>query len=608
MADEYARRERTRNFKQTLGALLITQSLRYWIVAIWGLALAFAAGWRVAALWAIAATVASLIRGEVDHRLAKGRFRRPSATLTAIATLNSVLWAMAPLMAWNTGHPWAQMIAVAMIMAAYLMVFTQFGHLLRPGLIASLPYTAVACWFGLTMQRTGQFWPFMICILVLGGAMHANVLFWRVHHALISRYQTKQARLISELKEARDHANAANAAKSAFLAMISHELRTPMNGVLGAAQLLDGDHLTASQQRYVWMIRTSGDALLKLLNDVLDFAKIESGRIELEAIEVELPQLVEQVGAIWAAKAQAKGLDCRLTIDPGTPATIIGDPTRLSQIVHNLLSNATKFTDQGHVSLTVRAERLAPRRARMTIAVADTGPGITPEDHARLFQPFSQLDSSSTRRFGGTGLGLAISRRLAEVIGGHLAVDSNPGGGSVFTLAVDLDVASWEAEAASLAQAAEPAEAAGRPLNVLLAEDHAINRQLVTLWLEAEGHAYACAENGQAAVELCAAQAFDVVLMDVNMPVMDGLTAVRAIRQADGPNRDAPVVMLSASARVEDHDAGLLAGASAYLSKPIDFAALRAVLTRLGAGRRLGRRSARREFAATRNPRPWPYV
>jgi signal transduction histidine kinase/ActR/RegA family two-component response regulator len=577
MADEYAYNAPARRLKQALSAMMITQNLRYWLVAVWAIALGFSVGWQAGALWGAAAAAASVLRGEFEHRLARGAYTRPELTMTAMATANGVLWVIAPLLAWNTGRAWPQMIAVSMVLAASLMVFTQFGHRLRQAAIANAPYVAAAAWFALQMQKTGEFWPFIICILVMGAALATNVLFSRVHRMLIERYQSKRAVLIGELEAARDVANAANAAKSTFLAMISHELRTPMNGVLGAAQLLDGASLSPAQKRYVEMIRTSGDSLLNLLNDMLDFAKIESGKIEIESIEIDLPALCGQVGSIWSAKAESKGLGYALAVAPDAPTMIVGDPTRLSQIIHNLLSNATKFTAAGRVSLTVDAEWLGPDRARISLAVADTGLGISAEDRARLFQPFSQLDSSSTRRFGGTGLGLAISQRLAGLLGGSLDVASQPGEGSTFTLTLDVAVAAW-IRPDSAPAAKEEASAATRPLKIMVAEDHPINRKLLLLWLEMEGHSFTAAENGQIALEHCASQVFDVILMDVNMPVMDGLSAVRALRRGSGANRDTPVVMLSASARAEDHDAGLGAGADAYLSKPIDFAALRFTL------------------------------
>jgi signal transduction histidine kinase/CheY-like chemotaxis protein len=583
MADEYARGAPARRLKQALSAILITQNLRYWLVAIWGSALCVATDWRTAAIWCAATSIAALARGEFERRLARGAFEHPVTALTAAAAANSLIWAVAPILAWNTGQIWSQMIAVAMLMAAFLMVFTQFGHMLRQALIANAPYTAVAVWFALHMQKTGEFWPFMACVLVIGGSMHANVQFWRVHRRMIERYQNRQATLIGELELARDRANAANAAKSAFLAMISHELRTPMNGVLGAAQLLDGAGLTRAQKRYVEMIRTSGDGLLGLLNDILDFARIESGHIELEAIAFDLPDLIRQAAAIWSAKADGKGLDFQTVIAPETPATVVGDPARLSQIVHNLLSNAIKFTDEGHVVLEVGAERLESGRARISVTVSDSGIGIPAADRARLFQPFFQLDSSSTRRFGGAGLGLAISRRLAELSGGRMEVDSEPGRGSRFALVLDLDVTEWGRRGAAPAAGTLADRPSGRPLRILVADDHATGRKLILLWLELEGHAFTAADNGRAALEICAGQAFDLILMDADMPVMDGPSAVRALRAGAGVNQRTPVVMLSASARAEDHDAGLRAGADAWLTKPIDFNALRTMLAQFAA-------------------------
>jgi signal transduction histidine kinase/CheY-like chemotaxis protein len=590
MVDEYTRNTPATDLKQALPAILITQNLRYWLIVGWGFGLAFAVSWRAALVWSSVAALFGIVRAEIEQGLNRAGARRPATTLTLLATVNSLIWAVAPLMAWTTGHAWAQMIGISLLLSGALLVFTQYGQTLGQASVASAPYAAVAAWFALHLAQPGQFWPFTVCLMILGGAIAASVLYGRVHYDQVDRYQSKQARLIAELQEARDSANAANAAKSAFLAMISHELRTPMNGVLGAAQLLDNQELTLGQRRYVEMIRTSGDSLLTLLNDMLDFAKIEAGRVELEAIEVHLPDLLTRVGAAWSARAETKGLAYEIAIAPDTPAVIVGDPTRLSQIVHNLLSNATKFTDQGRVGLSVRAERLDERRARISVSVADTGLGIAPDDRARLFQPFSQLDSSSTRRFGGTGLGLAISHRLAAMIDGDLSVESAPGRGSTFTLDFTAEVAGWTPLAT--ATTTGPDAAAVRPLRVLVAEDHAINRQLLQLWLAAEGHAFVCVEDGQAALDMCAGEAFDVILMDVNMPVMDGLTAVRRLRGETGANRGAAVVMLSASARAEDHEAGLRVGANAYLNKPIDFTALRRVLGQLAAGHEAGEQAA----------------
>ena len=260
-----------------------------------------------------------------------------------------------------------------------------------------------------------------------------------------------------------------------------------------------------------------------------------------------------------------------------------GDPLRVCQVIHNLLSNAVKFTDAGEVAYTVRSERMADDRVRFDFAVRDSGAGISPEDLERLFQPFTQVDASSTRRFGGTGLGLTISRRMANIMGGDIAVTSSVGEGSTFTFTVEAEVVEWTREEAAAPIAAETED--GRALNVLVVEDHPVNRMILEAWMSSAGHTSSTAENGEIALEMAAGQHFDLIVMDVNMPVMDGLTATRGIRAGGGANAETPIVVLSASARVEDHEAGLEAGADAYLNKPIDFAALAQVMNRVGGGR-----------------------
>jgi CheY-like chemotaxis protein/nitrogen-specific signal transduction histidine kinase len=420
--------------------------------------------------------------------------------------------------------------------------------------------------------------PFMWSGLAVG------VLLNLVSNAKITAFQTHQGHLIEELETARDKADAANKAKSAFLGVISHELRTPMNGVLGAAQLLSATRLDPTQKEYVSIVRNSGDSLLALLNDILDLTKIEADRMALEAIEIDMIELVERVGATWMARAGEKSIDYDVDMDPAVPAVVIGDPTRLSQILHNLLSNGIKFTDRGAVGFRITAEKVGEFRARVSFAVSDTGPGIAAEDVERLFQPFTQLDASSTRRYGGTGLGLTICRRLANLMGGELTVESVVGRGSTFTLTIEADVRAWARARVEQAVTAEVEEA--EPLRVLVVEDHPVNRMIIEAWLASAGHVTTSAENGVMALEAAAEQAFDLILMDVNMPVMDGLTATRKLRESAGPNRDTAVVVLSASARAEDHEAGFAAGADAYLNKPIDFKAFAALLGRLVAGGR----------------------
>jgi signal transduction histidine kinase/ActR/RegA family two-component response regulator len=442
----------------------------------------------------------------------------------------------------------------------------------------STPYTVASLIIAASAWGRPEFWGFLGVLPFVYAGLAVHVLLSQIAQAKLTAFQDRQQRLMEEVEQARDRADAANAAKTAFLGVISHELRTPMNGVLGAAQLLDNTDLTPEQRGLTGIIRSSGDNLLGLLNEILDHAKIEAGRLDIEAIPFEMEELVGRVFNTWKARAGEKALDYRLAWRGERPWTVRSDPTRLTQILHNLISNALKFTTEGGVELTLACERVADDRARLRISVTDTGPGISKEDAGRLFQPFTQLDVSTTRRFGGTGLGLSIARKLARMMEGDLSVESELGRGSSFTLEIDAEVLAWlppEVVEAGPDEAQAEGEAIDfRPLKVLVVEDHPVNRLILETWLKTAGHVCASAENGQLAIEACATQIFDLVLMDVNMPVLDGLSATRAIRAAPGPNQRTTIVVLSASAHADDHKAGLEAGADTYLNKPVEFGRL----------------------------------
>ncbi len=585
MADnDAARRKAPNEAAQVLQTIVQTQYVRYWVIACWAIGLWPTAGWATAAVWFVLTMAAGGVRSWFERRLARNVGKDYGATFQAVALITGAFWAAAPVLAWLSDAPFGKPLAMAYIACGYILVFTQLRHSPRQAFIISSPYTLVVLGLGSTLWGKPEFWSFAAVMPFMWSGLGVHIILGLVAQTKITAFQEHQSHLIDELETARDRADAANKAKSAFLGVISHELRTPMNGVLGAAQLLSATRLDPTQKEYVSIVRNSGDSLLALLNDILDLTKIEADRMALEAIEIDVNELVSRVGGTWTARAKEKTIDYQVEMAPTTPAVVVGDPTRLSQIVHNLLSNAIKFTASGAVSLKVDAERLSETRARLVFAVSDTGPGIAPEDVERLFQPFTQLDASSTRRFGGTGLGLTICRRLAGLMGGELEVQSEVGKGSTFILTIEADVRAWSQARAVEAVSAEITD--DQSLRVLVVEDHPVNRMIIEAWLTSAGHGAISAENGELGLELLAQQPFDLILMDVNMPVMDGLTATRLLRDREGPNRDAPVVVLSASARVEDHEAGFAAGADAYLNKPIDFKELAAVLGRAATGGR----------------------
>ncbi len=568
---------------QALRAILQTQYLRYLIISSWALGLLSVVGPISATLWFLGTIAAGALRGAVERRISQRVGAGWGLIFPAVATATTAAWAAAPLMAWFSGHPFGQPLAMTLLVSGYVLVFAQLRSSPKQAVVISSPYGVSATVIAASLWGTDLFWAFMGVVPFTAAGLVVLVLMTMLREERIRAFQEHQAHLIEELESARDRANAASEAKSSFLGVISHELRTPMNGVLGAAQLLGATRLDPTQREYLSIIRNSGDNLLSLLNDILDMTKIEAGKMTFELVDVSVEDLHKRVTGPFQAQAEAKGLNFSVRFEGETPAVVRGDPLRVCQVIHNLLSNAVKFTDAGEVTYTVRSERLSDDRVRFDFAVRDSGAGISPEDLERLFQPFTQVDASSTRRFGGTGLGLTISRRMANIMGGDITVESTVGEGSTFTFTVETDVVEWKLEEAAAPIVAEVAD--GRALNVLVVEDHPVNRMILEAWMSSAGHTSSTAENGQIAVEMALGQHFDLIVMDVNMPVMDGLTATREIRAGGGVNAETPIVVLSASARTEDHEAGLEAGADAYLNKPIDFAALAMVMNQVGSGR-----------------------
>ncbi|MBL0947072.1 ATP-binding protein [Brevundimonas sp.] len=566
-----------------LRAILQTQYLRYLIITSWALGLLATLGPMTAGLWFVGTLAAGAARGAVEKRISERVGAGWGLVFPAVATVTTAAWATAPLLAWFSGAPFGQPLALTLLVAGYVLVFAQLRSSPRQAVVISSPYGAVALIIAVSQWGTPLFWPFLAVVPFTAAGLFVLVTMTMMREERIRAFQAHQAHLIEELEAARDKANAANDAKSNFLGIISHELRTPMNGVLGAAQLLSATRLETTQREYLSIIRNSGDNLLSLLNDILDMTKIEAGKMTFEVVDVSVEDLHRRVTGPFQAQAEAKGLVFETGWEGDIPATVRGDPLRVCQVIHNLLSNAVKFTDTGKVAYSVTGKRLGDRRVAFEFSVTDSGTGIAPEDLERLFQPFTQVDASSTRRFGGTGLGLTISRRMANIMGGDITVRSELGKGSTFTFAVEAEVVEWAAPKAVEEVANEVED--GRQMSVLIVEDHPVNRMILEAWMSSAGHVSATAENGQVALETCAEQPFDLIIMDVNMPVMDGLTATRHIRDGAGVNAETPIVVLSASARSEDHAAGLEAGADAYLNKPIDFAALAQMMTHVGEGR-----------------------
>ena len=386
---------------------------------------------------------------------------------------------------------------------------------------------------------------------------------------------------ITDIKRAELAAEAANRAKSEFLAMMSHEIRTPITGVLGMVDLMRTTPLDPEQTGYLDTLASSTRMLLVILNDILDFSKIEAGKLVLESIGFDIGEIARDIVALARGDAAAKHLTVGLEVAAEVPGTLVGDPARVRQILQNLVGNAVKFTEAGTVDLRVSAAERRNGRVRLRVEVCDTGIGIDPEQRGLLFLPFSQLDLSSSRRYGGTGLGLAISRQLVGMMGGEIGVDSRPGAGSRFWFTLDLgEAAALPAVPATLGGAPPKEEA--RPLRILLAEDNSINQMLIGSMLRKFGHTVEVADTGRAALAAVAARDFDLVLMDMQMPEMDGSEATRAIRALPPPRGRIPVLALTADVLPEHRARFREAGIDGLVPKPIDWEVLAAALERHG--------------------------
>ena len=395
----------------------------------------------------------------------------------------------------------------------------------------------------------------------------------------LERALKAEAEAKAEALRRQAEAEAAVAAKSAFVAMISHELRTPISAITaGAAELARTD----GKAGHARLIGDAGKMMRALLDDLLDLSRLDAHRMEVEAIPFDLRQVVLDVVRMWRPVAREKGLRLRLDGAAVLPGWVEGDPTRVRQVLNNLISNAIKFTRTGSVTLRLEAEP-GPTGHRVSLAVVDTGAGMTPEQLGRLFTAFDQLGAGTARKHGGSGLGLFISRQLARLMGGDLTAASEPGGGATFEMRITLPQA-MPVEATPENAAAEPTPREGAPPRVLVVDDHVVNRQAVALMLEPAGIVPDAAGSAEEALEILAREPFDVVMMDVYMPDMDGREATRRLRAADGPNQHTPVIAVTASATAKDWEACQAAGMTGHVAKPIDPAALYAALEAALAG------------------------
>jgi signal transduction histidine kinase/ActR/RegA family two-component response regulator len=547
-----------------IGTLLKTRNVRYGLISLWAVGLGVTVGWTLAASWYAATLAAGILRSWCEAWLAKRSNRTLGWEFTLVAVVTGAFWAGAPLMAWFSGKPFGEGLAMTMLASGYFLVFTQLRYAPTQALATSSPYTVVAAVIAARAWGTPQFWPFVATLPFLWAVMAVHMLLSNMMQSELKDSSADQERLIAELAKMRDEAEAANAAKSAFLATMSHEIRTPLNGVLGMAQAMSRDQLPKLQRQRLDVISAAGETLLILLNDILDLSRIEAGRLELEDGVVDLEEMARALGAAFEVQAADKDLYLGIQVADEAKGLWSGDPTRIRQILFNLIGNAIKFTASGYVFLTIgRTDET------LVMEVRDSGPGIAKDRLGQLFNKFVQEDASTTRRFGGSGLGLSICRDLSELMGGTITAESQLGKGSRFIVRLPLSRAAADDRKPTAAEDDVLPDAAS--LRILAAEDNATNRLVLSTLLAQIGADVDVVCDGKEAVEAFESGVWDIILMDVHMPNMDGLAATQAIRQIEGlrGGMRTPIIALTANAMAHHRAEYAKAGMDAMVAKPV---------------------------------------
>ncbi len=573
MNDLAAKSERCETYQEddgiasSLKIILTTQASRYIHITSWALLLLTLVDWTIVVSWYALTMGAGLARSSIEKRM-RDRHSQTSdphhRQYALVAMASCSFWAAAPVIACLSGHPFAVAAAIFFIVNGIMLAISQFRSTPTNALIVTAPYGVAFLACLVSVSGTGMFFPMLVAAPLLLASVSYVLMFGFRSQQALNQADRERAALIEELESARVAAEKASEAKSMFLANMSHEIRTPMNGVLGMAELLANTTLDSRQQVFADTIHKSGGALLTIINDILDFSKIEAGKLELETTSFDLRASVEDVAALVTARAQEKQIELIVRCQPDLPVNLLGDGGRIRQVITNLVGNAIKFTEKGYVLINVSGD-YTEQQASIRIEVTDTGVGIDSVKAGRIFDPFQQADSSTTRKFGGTGLGLSISKRLMEAMGGKIGVTSTVGEGSTFWIEMTLptrddEEIEWQSTF----------DADGR--RVLVVDDIDVNRQIVAEQLASWGFSPDVASGGEEALMMlrkarAKGEPYALAILDFFMPEMDGEELVRRIKK-DPSISNVSLVVLTSVDRKGDARRFREIGVDGYLVKP----------------------------------------